>query len=1004
MSYQFLNRPVGEEKIVSRILRRIVKYIFAIKFTLYHLLLILILITNATRDVQAQYDIGSIDAPFLRPIPYQESDVLTLLDSIKFKLAQPYGDTVKTYVEQSIAQFCGQDYDCLINLHHRLRDFSIDNNHYLIALTLGKASVQLALQNDDPYNVGLAYIDLSFYYEDLGRIDSMIASLEKSLPHFEKSGGCFRIFKTKTELLERKYGNKPNEVVPLMEKNLKEAKRKGCKEAGLLHILKRLVEYTARGSMWDMNKKYLEELEQSIDTTSDVFEHRHAAIYTHLGRAKIYLRETPQQIEKANEHLLHALEICYDIPYPLFGVEILYRLARLEWNRQNPDKAFVYLEEAISMGKENKVYHYLSIAYRIKAEFLEKQVRFQEALEATRNDHRYRKEHREMLVGLDLRDYYMEIEKEQMATEQKNKALQLQLKDSQLRNSVYIIVSVLILSLALLYGFFKLRNQKSALAKQYTLIQQQAEQLKQLDKAKSRFFANVSHELRTPISLILGPIDTISNRNQLKEEDQQLLKLARQGGKNLEILVNEILDLVKMESGKLELKKTDVHLAPFFKHYFAQFESMGYHKGISYSYEILLPENHTALLDQEKCRQIIFNLLSNAFKFTSTNEQVKASVQLKGNQLQFSVSDTGKGIHSTDLPNVFDRYFQTNQPDAPASGGTGIGLALCNEYAKLFGGKISVDSKLGEGSVFTVQFPVELEGNDSLTVDMHDQLVIGFEDLQEQPDQFRLATTSPKTPMNTSKPKLLVVEDNVELQTYLQLILKQHYVVSVAENGKAALDYLDKNDHPDLIISDLMMPVMDGYQLLENLKGNETTQQIPAIMLTARAGKDDRLKALRIGVDDYLTKPFQEEELLVRIANLLKNYAQRQAAPKTENGNTSDAPTTVTVSQPDREWLETFEVYVQKNIANDALTIPFLSSEFAMSESTLRRQVTRLTGLTPKLYLQEVRLNTARQLLENQAFRTVAKVAEKAGYSNYRTFTRNYKERFGKSPREYLNG
>jgi tetratricopeptide (TPR) repeat protein len=407
MSLQFLVKLLDENAIVSRIL----SHIFAIKTTLYHLLLILFLVTVGNWEVNAQYFTTKQDDPFLRLTTYQESDFQTLLDSINIRLAQPYGDIDRTNVTQSIAQFCGQDYDCLINLHHRLRDTLFANDHYLLALALGHASVQLAIQNKDPFNAGLAYVDISFYYLGLGRVDSMIVSLEKSLPLFEKSGACFRYFKVKTELLERKYGNKPNDVVPLMEKNLEEAKRKGCNDAGLLHVLKRLIEYTERGRMWDKNKEYLAALEQSIDPDSDVFEHRHAAIYTNLGRAKMYLRETPEQVEKANQHLLHALEICYDIPYPLFGVEILYRLARLEWNRQNPDQAFAYLEEAISMGKKNKVYHYLSIAYRIKAEFLEKQGRYKEALKASRNDYLYRKEHSDQLIGLNLREYYLEIEK-----------------------------------------------------------------------------------------------------------------------------------------------------------------------------------------------------------------------------------------------------------------------------------------------------------------------------------------------------------------------------------------------------------------------------------------------------------------------------------------------------------------------------------------------------------------------------------------------------------------
>jgi signal transduction histidine kinase/DNA-binding response OmpR family regulator len=587
-----------------------------------------------------------------------------------------------------------------------------------------------------------------------------------------------------------------------------------------------------------------------------------------------------------------------------------------------------------------------------------------------------------------------------MVNEQETRKLQLQLKDSQLRNSMYAIASVLLLSLILLYGFHRQRKQKSALAKQNTLIEQQAEQLKQLDKTKSRFFANVSHELRTPISLIMGPINTILKRNQLGQEDQQLLNLARKGVENIQFLINEILDLGKMESGKMELEKAPVHLPSFFKQYFAQFESLKYSKSISYSYEILLPENSTVLLDQEKCRQIIFNLLSNAFKFTPSNGQVKATVQMIDTQLQFSVSDTGKGIHSSDLPHIFDRYFQTNRTDAVASGGTGIGLALCKEYAKLFGGKISVGSKLGEGSVFTVEFPVELADNDSLTVDLPDDLDIGFEDIQEQSGQFQAATPLLQPSMNPPKPKLLVVEDNVELQTYLQLILQHQYEVSIAENGQAAMGHLDKNGHPDLIISDLMMPVMDGYQLLKNLKGNPATQQIPAIMLTARAEKDNRLKALRIGVDDYLTKPFDEEELLARIHNLLANQSARKQAAIEEE---SQIAAREGLPKIDQEWLESLENYIRENLSNNQFTASNIADEFAMSSSTLLRQLKRLTGLTPRKYLSEIRLDAARQLMVEGRFRSVARVAREVGFRDVRGFSKKFAEKYGKNPSEILN-
>lgn len=530
---------------------------------------------------------------------------------------------------------------------------------------------------------------------------------------------------------------------------------------------------------------------------------------------------------------------------------------------------------------------------------------------------------------------------------------------------------------------------------------EQAEQLKQLDKAKSRFFANVSHELRTPISLILGPIGTVLKRNRIVNDDRQLLQMARQGGQNLQLLVNEILDLGKIESGKMELVKERVRLANFFTHYFAQFESLGYQHGVTYNYETLTQKNVMAMLDREKCRQIVFNLLSNAFKFTPHKGSVKAKVELKGKLLELSISDSGKGIDPTDLPNIFDRYYQTNRPDVTASGGTGIGLALCKEYANLFGGNIKVESTLGKGTCFKVQFPVEIVEHKTILEDLSEEFALDFKDVKEKPDQFILpgsvSTLSSKT---QHKATILVVEDNPELQTYIQLVLKDHYQVALAGNGQAALDHINTVGQPDLIISDLMMPIMDGYQLLKKLKEDAATKQLPAIMLTARSEKDDRLKALRIGVDDYLTKPFDEEELLIRISNLLKNQSIRKEAALQEQQEIGTAPEGIT--EEDQQWLDSFEAFLQQNLSNNHLSVIMLADEFAMSMSTLLRQLKRLTGLTPQKYLMEMRLNKAMLLFSEHRFRSVARVAQEVGYSDVRNFSKNFKNRFGKTPSEYV--
>jgi DNA-binding response OmpR family regulator/nitrogen-specific signal transduction histidine kinase len=560
------------------------------------------------------------------------------------------------------------------------------------------------------------------------------------------------------------------------------------------------------------------------------------------------------------------------------------------------------------------------------------------------------------------------------------------------------------------FAFYKQRKAKKELAVKKDLIQKQSEQLQSLDAAKSRFFANASHELRTPLSLMLGPISTILKDKQLTEKQANLLQLVQHSGKQLEQLVTDILDLGKLEMGKMELDEKPTEVAPFFRSYFAQFESLAASRQIVFSFDINVGNGVMANLDQAKCRQILNNLLSNAFKFTPTGERVEAKLSLNDGTLQLSVADTGPGIHPDDLPHLFDRYFQTTRPDKPAEGGTGIGLALCQQNAQLFGGKIEVKSTLGHGATFKVTFPVTL-------VDNVKALVAAPEHHYAERQLHSALTLTPPTTHDTAKPTILVVEDNPDLQAYIRLILSEKYQVVTAENGQAALGVMryelgemhepsgiqkthnSKLITPDLILSDLMMPVMDGFQLLEKLKSDDATRHIPVIMLTARADARDKLKALRIGVDDYLLKPFDEEELLARIENLLKNQSARLQEAVLENKPGATVPL---ISEPDREWLEGFEIYVRKHFSNNTLSVPGLAHEFAMSESSLLRQLKRLTGLSPIQYLQEMRLDEARRLLESRRYNSIAQLASKVGYEDARSFSRSFKQRFGKLPSDMM--
>ena len=661
-------------------------------------------------------------------------------------------------------------------------------------------------------------------------------------------------------------------------------------------------------------------------------------------------------------------------------------LARFSlWNNK-PSEALIYLDtimQYLPHTFDNNI-GLLHRVYKLKADAFQQLGQLDSTILYLKKGHSkeiefLKEENLEKVVEIDNK--YNVAEK---AQELEAKAREVQAEKE--RRNWSLAVAALVIFLLIVLGVYSIK-----LRKVHFLTREQAEQLKQLDAAKSRFFANVSHELRTPLTLMLGPIRMLLKENRLSDAQTKLLRMADQSGKQLHQLVNEILDLRKLEMGKMVLNLEPTELSIFFSMHTAQFESLAEQKQVALSFESKVDEETVAGIDREKCRQVLYNLLSNAFRFTPPGGQVRVSLALDDKLLQLQVADTGPGIHADDLPHVFDRFFQTNRPDKPAEGGTGVGLALCREYTRLFGGEIEVESTLGKGAVFRATFPVKVAKSTPPAL---------VRPLPAKPGRTYAVEPAKKEPAPPTRPgdrrpTVLVVEDNPGLQDYIRLVLQDQYHIVTADNGQVALDIM-RGASPDLILSDLMMPVMDGYQLLDHLKTGQATRHIPVIMLTARAEQPDRLRALRIGVDDYLTKPFDEEELKVRIENLLTNYALRKEAaaeiePEAPNPTFSDA---------DREWLEAFEAFVQKNLSSDILSVTMLAHEFAMSESTLLRQLKRLTGLTPKKYLIEMRLDKARHLLEEGPYASVDRVAREVGYYDVRNFSKSFAKRYGKTPSE----
>lgn len=949
--------------------------------------------------INAIFGLWSIALPVLQA---QNKPFNTVWSSIEIKMDATNVDTSFQFILSEVKAHCKGDLKCLLltydTIQTRLeRKFQID-----AAIKVTEEIIRLAEQNNLVEKIAKSHSDFFRYFEALNNARASSFHLELALKHYMALGDKSNVILCNfRKIYKTSYENKEAEtLLKLNDLVLQALHENDSLLAGYL------ISYIFPLSIEIEKQEKVETRFITFETLMKSFtklpkEKRCWAIFWEQ-KGRFCLKNGNLQNAKINFE--KALDLLKFIEDRWLEVNTILNLVDVDWELGNHPAAKSRLEQVFAMSEKIKSDDLLVRIYSTASRIAEEEGRFADALLYQKKMNATQERIATMGDTKITQNYYLEVE---------NKTRALELKQSNDRLIFTLVVSILalLLAAAFLYGFYKQRKIRRELAIQNALIQAQAEELKSLDEVKSRFFANISHELRTPLTLLTSPIKTLLKENQFTEKQIKLLQVADRNGKQLGQLINDILDLRKLEMGKMQLYAEPTDLRSYFQAYFSQFEWLAVQKNLLYTYVIDIPAGSIADLDREKCRQILYNLLANAFKFTPQSCKIEARVAVTVDQMQIKLADSGAGIHPDDLPFVFDHYFQSRRPDKPVDGGTGIGLALCREYVQLFGGSIQVESDLGKGSTFTVCFPITLlddvpenmpplddMGSDTFLESETNDLVFtplnGF-----KPNVERIMDNS-----TSNHPIILLVEDNTDLQSYIKFILSDKYNVITACNGQIALELLKSNPNsvpicPALILTDLMMPVMDGYQLLEQLKSDDATRHIPTIMLTARAEASDKLRALRIGVDDYLTKPFEEDELLVRIENLLKNQSIRlqEITASAEKG--AHQPI---MSQPDRVWLEGFEAYVQKHFASDILSVSSLAFEFAMSESTLLRQLKRLTGLSPVQYIQEVRLNEARRLLENRTYDSIAQVAFKVGYDDARHFSRSFKHRFGKLPSEII--
>lgn len=536
-------------------------------------------------------------------------------------------------------------------------------------------------------------------------------------------------------------------------------------------------------------------------------------------------------------------------------------------------------------------------------------------------------------------------------------------------------------------------------------LEEQSEKLKEMDQVKSRFFANISHEFRTPLTLIMGPLEQMLTAPQEKEKEQKKkMRLMQRNSRRLLGLINQLLDLSKFDSGKMKLQACRQNIVPFLKGIVESFDSLAVKNGLDLEFHTP-KEDITLYFDGEKLEKAVCNLLINAVKFTPPGGRISVALNEKidtpAGFLEISVSDTGIGISGAQSEHIFDRFYQAQGLKEHAHKGSGIGLALTKELVGLHHGDIFVHSREGMGSEFTIRLPLGDEHLKPEDIVRHPETAFKPEAPGEEPglslmEEEEAFAQTMDGQLGQGKNIILVVEDSADVRAYIRSAIEPHYRMMEAKDGQAgigrALEMI-----PDLIISDVMMPGVDGYELCRVLKNDVKTSHIPIILLTARAGEEDIIAGLETGADDYITKPFNTRILCARIQNLID---LRRHFQQTLDRQMTLQPAEMSVSAIDKEFLKDLQHVIDENLGDPEFNVERLCRKLYMSHATLYRKIHALTGETPTDFIRSYRLRQGADLLKKGAA-SVLEVAFKVGFSSANYFSKCFKKKFHQLPTEY---
>lgn len=712
-----------------------------------------------------------------------------------------------------------------------------------------------------------------------------------------------------------------------------------------------------------------------------------------LGRAKEYFEDAVIAYEKTNNLGKKSMIFTY--------------LGDLEKNKTNYTLSNKYFLKSLEIINSKKMSLHEETIYQHLAHNYSKLGLFQKAFEAQQqfiiiNDSLQNNKNKKQLLELSTK-YEVNIkEKENKHLKEQNIANKAIIK----QRTILGVASSLILLLisALTYILYKRNQQRRINNKQLKIkvellnenlknqktIEIQSKKLRLVEQQKNKIFTNIAHEFQTPLTIIQGLSKQLFKTEQLSSSGNKTLDIILSNSQSLSKATNQILG--NRNPKDLPPKIVLFSLHQMIHHILPIYDFLAKEKQITIEESGFDIQNVVIYSDVNKLVIILKNLLSNAIKYTNKGGVITFdySINKKGIH-QISIKDNGRGMKKNELPYIFDRYYQSE--DLDAEGGFGLGLAICKEYIESLGGTIEVYSDLGKGSTFTICLPNA--DKDDLSID-------------EELYQFPISTIPVQSELNKdqipvfeSKRNLLIVEDNKDFCKFLNILLQENYNLDFVHDGEEALAYLKENK-PCLIITDWMMPGVDGVSFVKQLKASNTYRYIPVLMLTARNLASDKIKALRVGVDDYLVKPFEEDILKIRINHLLQIVEDDNKSNQNSSFDTIHIRDQE-ISIQDQDWLINLETIILPLLNDFDLNIDKIVNLSNESTKQLNNKIKRITGLTSKKYIQELRYWEARRMLEMREYDTVKAVCYSVGFRDSKNFSRKFKERFGKYPSHYLN-